>query len=338
MYEYSLVRQLTSDDERAIQAFQQTFTGFQYFQSPDFQKVCSSSKNLAPFYILAKEKGRLTGVLLAYRQVQTVLPGLSFLTSRNLILGGPVAQNSNPDIVQGLLKAYRVKAPKSLYTQIRNLYDTSSLRKNFEQIGFVYEEHLNILVDLTCPEDELWKNVHTKRRNEIRRAEREGCRVILNNSPESLAHCYTILMEVYQRAKLPLPHYSHFQALLRQATATSGLRIFTVLWEGQFIGCMLCLVHNNALYDYYAGSYSNFYSKYPNDLLPWEVFKWAKKNGFTYFDFGGAGKPNVPYGVREYKKKFGGQLVNYGRYEAIHFPLLFGLARKLFALWKLAKR
>ena len=36
--------------------------------------------------------------------------------------------------------------------------------------------------------------------------------------------------------------------------------------------------------------------------------------------FGGAGKPDKPYGVRDYKLKFGGQLVNWGRFEKVHKP------------------
>ena len=89
--------------------------------------------------------------------------------------------------------------------------------------------------------------------------------------------------------------------------------MFTALNEGKIIGCMLALVYKSTIYDFYAGSYAEYYSKYPNDLIPWEVFLWGKCEGYTCFDFGGAGKPNVPYGVREYKKKFGGDLVEHGR-------------------------
>ena len=40
----------------------------------------------------------------------------------------------------------------------------------------------------------------------------------------------------------------------------------------------------------------------------------------------GAGKPNEDYGVREFKSKFGGELVEFGRFERInnHFLYLIG--------------
>ena len=88
----------------------------------------------------------------------------------------------------------------------------------------------------------------------------------------------------------------------------------------------------------YAGSLKEFYIKYPNDLLPWEVFKCGKKSGYSIFDFGGAGKPDKKYGVRDYKKKFGGRLVNYGRFEKVHSPIKFKMAKVGFSLWKKIRR
>lgn len=169
-------------------------------------------------------------------------------------------------------------------------------------------------------------------------AEKEGCTVVLNKNPEALTECYAILTEVYQRAKLPLPNYSHFDAIWQHTTDQIGLRLFTAMWEGQIIGCVLCLACGDTLYDYYAGAYSRYYSKYPNDLLPWAVIMWGKENGFSWFDFGGAGKPGVPYGVRDYKKKFGGSFVNHGRYEKNHYPALLAVANQLFTLWRAVKR
>ena len=101
---------------------------------------------------------------------------------------------------------------------------------------------------------------------------------------------------------------------------------------------MLVLVYNETIYDYYAGAYSSFYKKYPNHLIPWEVFKWGNKNDYLIFDFGGAGKPNIPYGVRDYKKKFGGDFVNYGRFTNIHKKNMYMIAKFGFLLWKKIKK
>ena len=50
---------------------------------------------------------------------------------------------------------------------------------------------------------------------------------------------------------------------------------------------------------------------------------WAKENNINIYDFAGAGKPGKEYTVRDYKLKFGGALINLGRYQHIHKPFLF---------------
>ena len=42
------------------------------------------------------------------------------------------------------------------------------------------------------------------------------------------------------------------------------------------------------------------------------------KINFSIFDFGGAGRPNVLYGV---KIKDGRKLLNYCRYNLVHYPI-----------------
>ena len=335
---YRLITQLSTDQERRIVEFLQHSPGFSYFQSPSFFNVCQASKHLKPGYILAEEKDMLVGVLLFFRQVQTAIPILSFLSSRVIIWGGPVTSRNSDTLIAGLFQCYERQRPSSQYTQIRNLFDTNGYKSLLTQRGYIYEDHLDIIVNLDVPEADLWKAVYTKRRNQIRRAEKEGCTVQQSTSLTDLYASYAILEEVYHRAKLPLPHISHFESLYNQTDAQAGLRLFTVVCENQIIACMLCLAQGRWLFDYYAGAYSNSYKKYPNDLLPWAVFMWAKAQGMTRFDFGGAGKPHVPYGVRDYKKQFGGDLVCYGRYEKIHSGYLFQAIKTVYAGWQRIKR
>lgn len=321
---------LTSDVSKELSVFLSKIPGFHFFQSPQFFAICQASKRLKPYYILAKNGKDIVGCLLYFKQIQVSFPLVSFFSSRTIIWGGPVVEDNSPEIVEGILEFYKKNCPATIYTQVRNLTDSTEYRGQFLNSGFHYVQHLNILIDMSLPEDDLWKNVHTKRRNQIRRAEKEGCTVEQQNSKEALAASYLILKEVYRRAKLPLPDLGYFELLRQQANLTSGLRLFTVSFDGEIIGCMLCLAYDKWLFDYYAGASSRHYKKYPNDLLPWAVFKWGKKNNFTQFDFGGAGKPDIPYGVRDYKKQFGGEMVSFGRYEYVPYSRLFRAASYIF--------
>ena len=41
----------------------------------------------------------------------------------------------------------------------------------------------------------------------------------------------------------------------------------------------------------------------------------------------GAGKPNEPYGVRDFKAEFGGKMVEYGRYVQLCKPMLYAIGK-----------
>lgn len=320
-------------DEIKLNTFLNKNSSNCYFQTPNFFRVCEKTINLKPLLLILYDNDEIKASLLSFIQYQINIPFFNYLSSRSIIWGGPIVEGDNKEYLEKILSFYNKKnRNKALYTQVRNVFNIDIYKEVFLKQSFVFEEHLNIIVDLKKEEDELWKDVHSKRRNEIRRATKEGTKFIFNNSYEALLKSYNILIDVYKRAKLPLPSFSHFESLLKLSDNKSGLRIATAVYNEKIIGCMLILICNNTIYDYYAGSYKSFYNKYPNDLIPWEIFKWGKENDFSYFDFGGAGKPNIPYGVRDYKKKFGGNFVNYGRFLKIHNKAIYLLAVFAFKL------
>ena len=79
-------------------------------------------------------------------------------------------------------------------------------------------------------------------------------------------------------------------------------------------------------------------SLFPSVTVTWAPLEWGADNNYNYFDFMGAGKPDEYYGVREFKEKFGGKLVNYGRFMAIHKKMQFKLATAGFKVWQSIKR
>ena len=177
-----------------------------------------------------------------------------------------------------------------IYSQIRNFWDWKDLKIVFLNEGFKYTKHLNILVKLSRDKEELWADVNSKRRNEIRKARKEGTQFLIRETKSDLSVCYTILNTVYKRVKLPFPEVTLFESVLNFTNDRMGLKIFCAVNDNKIIGCMLALVYKETIYDFYAGALKEFYSKYPNDLIPWEVFMWGKDNQYKYFDFGGAGK------------------------------------------------
>jgi len=231
----------------------------------------------------------------------------------------------------------RLIAPRAIYSQYRNLWDQENTKTVFEHARYEYEEHLDILVDLNKPEEELWQEVDPRGRNKIRRAQKEGTAFKDLTGKIDVIAFYNILDDVYRKAKLPLPGVSLFRSAADVLLEKKMIRFFAAVNNNKVIGTLIALCYKDTIYDWYAGSYREYYNKYPNDILPWNVFLWGKENGYTVFDFGGAGKPGEPYGVRDYKKKFGGTFVNFGRYKKIHKPVLMKIARTGFRVWQKIK-
>lgn len=78
------------------------------------------------------------------------------------------------------------------------------------------------------------------------------------------------------------------------------------------------------VYDWYAGSVEGI--DYVDEILVWHILK-ENAGKYKFFDFGGADHPAKPYGAKEFKRSFGGQEVNFGRYEKVHSSIKMSIAR-----------
>ena len=305
------------------------------FQTPEMYDVYTSTKHYEPLLLAAlSDTGTVRGLLLAV--LQREFDGLlGRMTARSVVWGGPLIANGDDSILDLLLCAYEEKIrTRVLYTQFRNSWDVNSLKPTFLKLKYSYNEHLNIVVDLTKPEQSLWNEIHSKRRNEIRKAYKEGIEVRELTEEYQIDACYEILKGVYSHAGLPLADKTMFDAAFRTLSPQQMVKYFGAFSDDTLIGVICILAYKDLLYDWYAGSRFEYLRKYPNDVLPWEVFKWGKANGYSTFDFGGAGSPKKDYGVRRFKQKFGGASLNFGRFEKIHQPGKYKAAMTMFYLWK----
>jgi lipid II:glycine glycyltransferase (peptidoglycan interpeptide bridge formation enzyme) len=303
------------------------------FQTPEMFLVYKNTKNYKPIAIFAFENETLIGVLTGV--IQKEYKGfLGFLSSRYIIFGGPLVKDDDSKIVNILLKEHNRHAKnKAIYTQFRNLFDIKHHKTIFEKNGFNYEPHLNIHIDLTQDIDDFWKGLKSKLRQNIRKAKKNGIIFDEIQTKDELERGYYIIKSVYKFANLPVPDISLF--LSSNYYFKNNVKFFKAVYKGEIIGVRIVLLFNHMIYDWYAGSKREYYRYYPNDFLPYKIIEWGLKHSqYNKFDFGGAGKPGVSYGVRDHKLKFSDNLIELGRYEKIHHPVIFKLAKMGFEVWK----
>jgi len=309
------------------------------FHTPYFFNLYQNTPDHEPFaFFVIDENEQIRAMLSGY--IQTVRPGLlQSISRRAVMMQSPLYDDTTA--LDELLDYYTdVMKSKAVYTEIRNHIDNSEVADIYLKNKFRFEEHLNILVDLTQGSENLWNSMVSTRRKQIQRGFRRGVEAeIVNKSDEaSLLACYTILSDLYRKIKLPLPSYQFIHNAVLASDQKHFVLCYVLRHETEIIGFRMVLCYKDIIYDWFAASREEHYDKYPNDILPWEVMKWGAENGYRVFDFGGAGHPGKEYGVRDYKLKFGGSLVNYGRYHYIHSPIKMAIAETGFRLLQKFKR
>ena len=310
------------------------------FQTYEFFRIYKTTSGYKPIVVaILDDNNQICGILVGV--IQSILSGfLGRLSSRAIVMGGPLINDSNSQICEKILLEFeKLCKYKVIYIQFRNLWNIVLYKDIFKKQKFYFEDHLDILFDLQKETSVLWENIHPTRKKQINRGKKRGVKIEIKNSlsDNEFFTCYNILKQVYKEAKLPLPKEDFFQNAIKIFRKKNIFYTALALYESEIIGFRFFLCFNNLIYDWYAGSLREHYDKYPNDVLPYEVILWGSQNRYNVFDFGGAGKPNIPYGVRDYKLKFGGGLVNYGRYQKTQFPFIMKISKIVFLIWRKIK-
>lgn len=308
------------------------------FHAPFAYDFLAATSSHRPFALFVCDDEGIVAMLAG--SVQTVGKGfLSRFTRRSILMQTPLYNDSSS--LDALLKLYNERAGhNSVYSEIRNHVTPVSCLSVFEDNGFLWEDHLDIFVDLSQDIDVLASKLDSSRRKQINRGIKRGLRVFVTSQDDinTIKTCHGIVCSLYKRIALPPPEWEMLAEAFKLSCDRYGAKCFVASYEGTIIGARFVLYANQSIFDWFAASVEEYYHLYPNDVLPWEVFKWGHEKGFKRFDFGGAGKPNVPYGVRDYKLKFGGSLENTGRMVKIHKPINYFLASKAYKMMQKVKK
>lgn len=298
------------------------------FHTSMYFYVFNKTPGFHPFAFFAVDsENRIRGMLSGY--IQRISFGvLSPIAKRAVLLCSPIVDD--PHCMTVLLrKLISFTRFRCVYLEIRNHYDLQDYVPVFSKCGFIYEEHLNILVDLNKDEDDLRRDLSKSRSREIKQALKEKLEFEELNKQQA-RELYPILEQIYSRAKLPLLPKEYFGNVYD--LPASNYKILGVLSDGKVAGAVLVLCFKDTVYGHFGGSRDEYYRKRPNDLLFWSTILWAKNNGFMTFDWLGAGSPHKPYGVRDWKIQFGGSFVNFGRFKHYQSRSIYKLAEASFGL------
>ena len=251
-----------------------------------------------------------------------------FFSRRAIILGGPLLAEDIADdelsLLLGTLK--RGLKKKTIYIEFRSFNNYSRWRADFERCGFQYQPHYDIHVD-TSSMEVVNEHLGKSRKRDIRVSMRDGATVVVKPALSQIREYYVILNALYKtKVKTPLFPIEFFERLAELDSSAFLL----VEFGGRIIGGTVCVgLPNVALYEMYAcGEDGTHKTIFPSEVATYAGLQYAAENGYGRFDMMGAGRPDDGgYGVRDFKLKFGGELLELGRYDYVCKPLLFNIGK-----------
>lgn len=268
-------------------------------------------------------------------QTHTINPIYGWGPTKRMIVQGGYDTNVEPlELVQQARKAGCV------YVEIRCFEDYSAYRTALEAAGFVYEPHYDVHIDPM-------RDVPEAKMRQIRAAIASGQRwrevgFTPFPSPDSEGRCeyyerdlkawYECLKNLYRtKVKRPIPSLEWFRSMIiEKRCKLLVVEAPNLHLEGKknendkrIVGGVLLAVEDDKskAYEWYICG---------QVMSTWAAIEWCRQQGVRCFDTMGAGEPNIPYGVRDFKLQMGGTLHEFGRYRCVLRPLIYHLGQLVY--------
>jgi len=322
------------------------------FQSPEMFELFQNTKKFEPLVLGAfDDKDELCGILLGVFIHEKGGIG-KLLSSRFVIYGGPLLSGNEEEkkksldvLLKELICHTRRKA---LFIQFRNFFSWKEYKPVFEKHGFNLYDRLNYIIRLPVAGHRS-PAMSSSRRRQIRKGLSSGAEIIEPENIDQVREFYSILYKLYRyKIRKPLPDWSFFENFYQLAIPTPHAPRLTphigiirlIEYDGRVIGGILAPVsENSCIYEWYVcGLDKEYKEQHPSVLATWAAMDYAINNNISCFDFMGVGKPDMPYGVRDFKARFGGELVNYGRFTRINNSFLYNIAELGYNVLALLKK
>jgi len=161
---------------------------------------------------------------------------------------------------------------------------------------------LTLIVDLTLNLDDIWKkDIHSKRRNMIRKAEKSNI-VIEVDDKTDLRTFYNNYVEANKLYDLKSLKFEFFEDLFKNTPNVN----FDILWakkDNEILSGVVVVYDKNYSIYWLGFSANNSKNLGQGDILQWEVIKRMKEYGCKYYDLCYIEKDRLPH-IYKFKKGF----------------------------------
>lgn len=268
---------------------------FSFFHTAAWARVISRSYGYEPAYFFRTENGRLSFVmpLMSIASPVTGRRGVSLPFSDFCDFFGPNDLYLD-DVVRAVLDYGR---------HIRWDYVEWRTTGDFVKGMAPSESFLTHDLDLERTEMKLFCGIRESKKRNIRRAQKDGVHVGVDNTAEFLLPFYRLHCQTRRRHGLPPQPFLFFRNI-RDDILLKGLGVIvSAFYSGKIIASSIFLHFGEKAIFKYGASDLNFLGHRPNDLLMWEAIRWYKEQGFKNLNLGRTEPNNL--GLLRFKRSWG---------------------------------
>lgn len=234
-------------------------------------------------------------------------------------LGGTGTNYMGPVVHADVDQARLLRGLKRLFGPRRFLHLELSNpwldRSVLEAEGFRVQEGVTHLCPLPADEEAAWGTLKSEARNRVRKAEKNGLIVERTDDPAVVDQFYEQFGEVYGKQGMARPFGPERPRSLFERLLPAGRLLPLRVRQGEeVLAAGLFPYDERCIYFWGAASWLKYQKLCPNELLHWEVIRFAARNGIPAYNMCG--------GTSQFKNKFGGEDVPYPTYYKSAVPLL----------------
>ena len=304
--------------EAEYTSFLETHERCNFQQSIEWSKVKTSWKHEV---ILAEDSsGKIIGSLMVWIRKIPIFGNIMY-SSR-----GPVCDIHNMEVLKQINEGIQVLAKKYNAIVIRIEPDIKSEDKSFRNImldlGYQIKDDAKNFREEIQPryvfrldtkdktEEELFNNLHSKTRYNVRLATKKGV-TIKEGTKEDLKEFHKIMVTTGIRDGFITRSLSYFETMYDQM-APKHMKLLMAYYEDKPISGVIVIIYGNKTWYLYGASSNEHRNLMPNYLLQWEMIKIALENKSDIYDLRGVpGIADNSNGLYRFKKGFGAEYTEF---------------------------
>jgi lipid II:glycine glycyltransferase (peptidoglycan interpeptide bridge formation enzyme) len=233
-----------------------------------------------------------------------------------------ISNNKFQEILEFLVAYLKkiAKEEKCSFIRISPLLERNKENQQiFDELGFRRAPiHMHaestLLLDITKPEEELFKNMRKTTRYLIRRMEKEGVEIQVEDPPQG-DHFLRLQEKVAERKHFIVFSKRQIKSEIEIFCSDGEAVVFNALYGGKVIASAIIVYYGYRAFYYQSASYCENKNISAPYLMVWRAVEEAKKRGCKIFDFYGASpenKPNHPWaGPTLFKLGYGSHRIDY---------------------------